>query len=99
MSYELSFSESFFTGEEETQKTDTPTSILEAVENLSESERLDIGINVFGYSETTAKIWITTESFAYDVLERVRETDTCSNLDTPVRVWIDSEGHYTVDVY
>ena len=33
------------------------------------------------------------------VLEKVRETDTCSNLDSPVHVWIDEEGFYGVDVY
>ena len=27
------------------------------------------------------------------------ETDTVSNLDSPVEVWIDSEGYHTIEVY
>lgn len=33
------------------------------------------------------------------VMEKIEETDTCSNLDTPCRVWIDKEGWHTVEVY
>lgn len=33
------------------------------------------------------------------VLERIQETDRCGTLSVPVDVWIDSEGHYTVEVY
>ena len=34
-----------------------------------------------------------------DVLELVRRTNTCSNLDTPVEVWIDENGYHTVRVW
>jgi hypothetical protein len=33
------------------------------------------------------------------VMLKIVETNTVSNLDSPVRVWIDAEGYWTVDVY
>lgn len=33
------------------------------------------------------------------VMEKIRETDTCTDLSSPVTVWIDQEGFYTVDVH
>ena len=33
------------------------------------------------------------------VLAKVQETDTCRNLDSPVDVFIDVDGYYTVLVF
>jgi hypothetical protein len=33
------------------------------------------------------------------VLDKIIETDTCSNFDAPVEVWIDTQGYYSVRVY
>ena len=33
------------------------------------------------------------------VLDRIQETNRCGTISSPVDVWIDSEGHYTVDVH
>jgi hypothetical protein len=33
------------------------------------------------------------------VVSKVIETDTCSNLDEPVEVWIDPGGYHSVLVY
>ena len=33
------------------------------------------------------------------VLEKVRETDTCRDLRSPVEVYVDPEGYHTVRVY
>jgi hypothetical protein len=33
------------------------------------------------------------------VLAKIIETDTCSNLDEPVEVWIDYEGYYSLYIY
>ena len=33
------------------------------------------------------------------VLDRIRETDTCTDLRSPVEVWIDSHGFHTVRVH
>lgn len=43
--------------------------------------------------------WVDTELAAADVLDKVRETNTCSNLTVPVRVWIDPKGDYTLTIY
>lgn len=32
-------------------------------------------------------------------VEKIQETNTCSNLSVPVRVWIDAAGDYAVYVY
>ena len=76
-----------------------PQSVLEAADAMTEEQRIDLGREVFGYDGETAQIWATTESFAWDVLEKVRETDTCSDLRSPVSVWIDPEGFFTLEVY
>ena len=34
-----------------------------------------------------------------DVVSIAREVNTCGDLRTPVDVWLDPEGYYTVDVY
>lgn len=97
MSYELSFTESFFTGEEETEVTDRPTSILEAIENLSFDEKEEIARVVLKSVQPTRHA--ESECFAHDVLEVVRATNTCFDLRSPVTVYIDPEGYYTIDVY
>ena len=33
------------------------------------------------------------------VLSKIEETNTCRNLDSPVEVYIDPEGNFTVNVY
>jgi hypothetical protein len=35
----------------------------------------------------------------YTVMDKIRETNTCGSLSSPVDVWIDEEGYFTVDVY
>jgi hypothetical protein len=39
------------------------------------------------------------ETLPYELLEKIREVNTCSNIDTPVSVWLDPKGYYTVEVY
>lgn len=34
-----------------------------------------------------------------DVMTLIRETNTCTNLDPPVEVWIDEDGDYKIKVY
>lgn len=34
-----------------------------------------------------------------DIVTLIRETNTCSNLDSPVEVWIDEDGDYRIKVY
>ena len=99
MSYDLSFTEEFFTGTEEPIKTDRPRFILEAIYNLPVETKMDIAINLFHYDESTAEIFIDTDDFETAVLEYARETNTCSNLNSPITVWIDSDFNWSIDVY
>ena len=34
-----------------------------------------------------------------DIITIIKETNTCSNLDSPVEVWIDKEGDFRIKVY
>ena len=100
MAYGLSFSEKFFFGTEwYPPKSSRPTNVLQAIESLEPDIKLEIAKHVFGYEGRAAEFFAKSETFDSEVLEKVRETDTCSNLDSPVTVWIDEEGNYTVDVY
>ena len=110
MSYGLSFSEEFFIGpydlnmvydpvsgeiesvddDGETVVTDEPTSLYQAISVMSvedwESFLSDVGLG----TETT------DVSLA---ISMAREVNTCSNINSPVEVWLDSEGYHTVKVY
>ncbi len=102
MAYSLSFNREFFSGDGEVdmysiQPSNRPTSVLQAIISLSNEEKINIAKEVM--ESTNPEFYVDSESFEFDVLEKVRETNTCSNLDTPVSVWIDPEGWYTVEVY
>lgn len=36
---------------------------------------------------------------AFELLEMARRTDTCTNLSSPVEVWLDEAGDFRVEVY
>jgi len=97
MSYELSFSETFFFGECDPYETDitaTPTSVYAAIcccKELDPDKWQDIAAEVFQVEPDL----LTEEA----VMRKIRKTDTCSNLNVPVRVWIDEQGWYKLEVY
>ena len=100
MSYELSFTESFFTGDHEPGKTDKPTNLLEAIYNLSRKDRLELAKNVLGAKDKrSAMFMIDSESFDYDIVEAARQVNTCRDLASPVEVYLDEDGWHTVLVY
>ena len=102
MSFELSFSEDFFTGE---YGEGRPCSILEAAERLTLAERKqlakDLALWRFPRNQAgrDSKIWPTCECFAWDLVELAREIDTCDQLSSPVTVYLDSGGWVGLDVY
>jgi hypothetical protein len=100
MSYSLSFSDAFFTDESfpyETQPSERPTTVYQAIISLPKRDQLAIAREVLGSQH--AVLHVMGESFACDVLDKIRETDTCANLDSPVEVYIDREGWYSLPVY
>ena len=94
MSFSLSFSPEFFLGTDEPEmieRRDRPLSVLQAIVSLTEQQRAAIAREVFGCDE---------EALSDDlILRRVMETDTCTDLTSPVEVWIDDEGFHTLLVH
>jgi len=102
MSFELSFSEEFFTDETfpyDTEPSKRPTNVWQAIVSLPPIALKVIGKDVFKLPARIIKGWIESEQAHLDILEKVRETNTCSNLTVPVRVWIDPKGDYTLTIY
>jgi len=102
MSFKLSFSEEFFTDETfpyDTEASKRPTNVYQAIVSLSKKELREIGRKVLRIPAKSLHFWVDTELAAADVLDKVRETNTCSNLTVPVRVWIDPKGDYTLTIY
>ncbi len=93
--YELSFATEFFYRNESEDSTDgEPRSLLEAIMNMDADEYVQMTQDVLG--------WMDTSDFrcgAYAVVDRAREVDSCSNLTSPVEVWLDAQGEWKVDVY
>jgi hypothetical protein len=81
MSYSLSFAEDFFIGDERQIETSArPTNVYQAIVNLRRDAWREIAREVFDLPPER----VTPEM----VLACVVETNTCSNLDEPVEVWI-----------
>lgn len=91
MPYDLSFSDEFFWGEGEPyEKSDKPTSVMQALHSLSDADWNLICDEVFDKNRDIS---------THEVMAHIREVDTCSNLNTPVKVWIDEQGYHTVAIY
>ena len=92
MTYALSFSNDFLIGDDpELQLSPRPTSVLQAILSLSEQQRLQLARDIFGVSADRLS--------AEMILNRVVATNTCENIDSPVRVWIDEVGLHTLLVH
>tara|TARA_Y100000310_G_scaffold286972_1_gene311563 strand:+ start:1714 stop:2049 length:336 start_codon:yes stop_codon:yes gene_type:complete len=111
MSYELSFSQEFFqthmcgaavpgteegtvviTGEHwsDDPVIQKPKSVYQALVAMSHQEWHAV-CEILGKHSDMVSI--------DDMLRMVQKTNTCSNLSTPVEVWIDPEGWHTIKVY
>lgn len=93
MPYALSFSERFFLPDDPEQITcsDKPTSVYAALLKMRQETWDRMAREVFDSDPDRLDLLF--------VLDRIRETNTCSNLDSPVQVWIDPDGWYDVLVY
>lgn len=97
MAFELSFAEDFFWGDGMDgdygwqEKSDHPTSVAQALFSMPEEEWNEMVKEVFGCDPE----FVDVET----VMEKVRDTNTCTDLSPPVEVWIDEEGWYKVQVY
>ncbi|NOY41043.1 MAG: hypothetical protein GXP26_04285 [Planctomycetes bacterium] len=93
MSYALSFTEQFYYPEdaEQVQTSERPTSVYQAVLSLRQEKLTEIAREVFYVDPQHLDVGM--------VMEKIRQTDTCTTLSPPVAVWIDEEGDFQVQVY
>ncbi len=100
MSYSLSFDDKFFTGTagEDMVPSDKPTSVRQAALSLDARTRLDILFDVFNMENETAEI-VSDDDFMQLVEDRIKQTNTCTDLSSPVSVWIDAKGDWTLEIY
>ena len=59
--------------------------------------RMRTGIDV--HADHSDDIWISCESFPWDIVKLAREIDTCDQLASPVTVYLDAEGWVGLEVY
>lgn len=97
MAYELSFSPEFFIGPHDLdgsidfESLERPTSVYQAILCMSKEAWADLAEEVFDCKPE----FLSTEA----VLQKIRETNTCRDLRSPVEVCIDEEGFHSVFVY
>lgn len=97
--YDLGSSEDFFFlhGDENINPSelDKPRSLYQAlcVEKYNFSNKWENILNHYDISITFS------DSDIRDVLERIREVDTCTNLNSPIEVWVTKNGDIRVAVY
>jgi hypothetical protein len=99
MPYDLCFSPEFFFAEGEpydcgptVEFKERPESVWQAILNIDDEDWDDMARNLFNLKSGK---YLSPES----VLDMIWATDTCSNLGSPVEVWIDPEGDYRIKVY
>lgn len=95
MAYSHNFSGDFYGDIYDPGKpTSRPTTVAQAIISMRKLERdywNRMAEEVFG---------VPGEHLPEDeVFERILETDTISDLTSPVEVWIDEEGYYTLLVW
>lgn len=99
MCYELNFTDEFFFNEGEPDDSsepvkDKPTSVWAAICHLKEKDPdfwRDMAADVFD----EVGDYLTAQT----VMDKIRDTNTYSNLNFPVEVWIDRNGLWTLKVY
>ena len=94
MAYSLSFAPEFFWGAvpiEKLKPSPRPTSVYQALLSLPHERWAELARDVFDCAPDNLDV--------ETVLVKVRETDTCENLDAPVRVHIDPAGWFSVLVH
>lgn len=95
MAFELSFGPEFFYAAEDAEDIEPdperPISVFQAICTMPREDWNQMCQEVFGLDGNS----VNTEM----VMQKIRETDTCRDLRSPVEVYIDPEGWYTVRVY
>jgi len=72
-----------------------PKSIYQTVNNLFLDKKEWARMVGWAFGEETNPDTITINN----VMDQIEIVETVDNLDTPVRVWVDSGGWFTIEVY
>jgi hypothetical protein len=94
MSYALCFAPEFFWGKvpvEKMKPSDRPTSVYQAILSLTDEQWAALAREEFGIEPNDLDVEM--------VSQRVIENDSCRNLDSPVEVYIDCDGFFSVLVH
>lgn len=91
MSFELSFSPEFFGDVYNTKESKQPTTLADALSSIPDCQWKVLAEDLF---DTTGEYLSIDDLYLMAI-----ETNTCSSLSSPVSVWIDPNGEYTVEVY
>ena len=91
MSFELSFSPEFYSSEDE-HSSEQPFTVYQAICAMSSARYAEMALEVFGCDDPNH---VSPDA----VMDKIMETNTCGTLSSPVPVYIDPEGYFTVDVY
>lgn len=94
MAFGLSFSEEFFWGEglDELEPSERPTSLAQAILSMPIDEWM-------AYCQDVHGLYAPGRPSIGDAVKKAQEVDTCTSLESPVEVWLDADGYYTVRVY
>ena len=94
MSYSLCFAPEFFWGDESVPRMkpgNRPISVCQALIGLPDNQWAALARDLFGIEPCKLEPDM--------VMQRIMETNTCRNLDSPVEVFIDRQGFYSILVY
>ena len=94
MPYALSFAVEFFWGTvpiEKMKPSPRPTSVYQAVLSLSHERWAELARDVFNCHSDNLDV--------ETVLDQILAAGTCENLDSPVRIYIELDGLYSILVY
>ena len=102
MSFELDFSDSFFFAEGEPydrsdlawNKSGNPVSVYSALCIFAEENEEDWDMMAQDLFDCPG-CFLPVET----VMDAVMETNTCTDLSSPVEVWIDPDGEWTIEVW
>jgi hypothetical protein len=89
MPFSLSFGDDFFNAIHGQSK---PKSVYEALQQMPDDDWNEMCACIF----PDAPVDMVDPD---DVVTYIRETNTCTNLDSPVEVWIDLKGDFRINVY
>lgn len=95
MAFELSFGPEFFHGPHDFDGVELdrerPSSVYQALQAMSDEDYATMTREVFGLEPDRVDLEM--------VMNKIRQTNTCRDLRSPVEVYIDEEGWHSVLVH